>query len=78
VYSVIATNGENGRLTGLLRLSLKNTSRQYTHSVHVELAAQGVEFITEERGYLDAHAKLFSTELIDQSDVLTVNESTTF
>jgi hypothetical protein len=48
------------------------------HSVHIELAAQGVEFVTEERGYLDVHVQLFSTRLIVQSDVLTVNESTTF
>jgi hypothetical protein len=48
------------------------------HGVHVELAAEGVELVTEKRGYLDVHVQLFSTRIIDQSDVLTVNESTTF
>jgi hypothetical protein len=75
---VLGSNGKNGLLTGLLRLSFQNTSSQHMHSVHVELAAQGVEFVTEKRRYLNAHRQLFSTELVDQGDVLTVNESTTF
>jgi hypothetical protein len=75
---VLGSNGKNGRLTGLLRLSFQDVSSQYMHGVHVELAAQGVEFVTKEGGYLDVHVQLFSMGLIDQSDVLTVNESTTF